>query len=128
MVACIIITALLFTLFILAMIDYIRAEDNNSDRAKQSLDAANGGFILFTIVLVLTIGLCVNATNKKALYTDMANNSQNYSINDLKEAHKSIIHHKVYQGHLVSFYNDYEFPEINVDVMNSVDNTIHIVK
>ena len=128
MVACIIITALLFTLFILAMIDYIRAEDNNSDRAKQSLDAANGGFILFTIVLVLTIGLCVNATNKKALYTDMANNSQNYSINDLKEAHKSIIRHKVHQGHWTSFYNGYEFPEINVDVMNSVDNTIHIVK
>ena len=58
----------------------------------------------------------------------MANNSQNYSINDLKEAHKSIIRHKVHQGHWTSFYNGYEFPEINVDVMNSVDNTIHIVK
>lgn len=128
MIVCIIIMALFFTLFILAMIDYIRIEDNNSDDAKKSLDAASGALILFSIVLGLTIGLCVNATNKKALYTDMADNSQSYSINDLKEAHKSIIRHKVHQGHWTSFYNGYEFPEINVDVMNSVDNTIHIVK
>ena len=128
MIVYIIIAALFFTLFILTMIDYIRVEDNNSDSAKKSLDAANGALILFSIVLGLTIGLCVNATNKKVLYTDMANNSQNYSINDLKEAHKNIIRHKVHQGHWTSFYNGYEFPEINVDVMNSVDNTIHIVK
>lgn len=128
MVVSIIITALFFTLFILAMIDYIRIEDDNTDNAKTSLEAANGALISFSIVLGLTLGLCVNATNKKALYTDMANNSQNYSINDLKEAHKSIIRHKVRQGHWTSFYNGYEFPEINVDVMNSVDNTIHIVK
>lgn len=128
MIVCIIIMALFFTLFILALIDYIRIEDNNSDDAKTSLDTASGALILFSIILGLTIGLCVNATNKKALYTDMVNNSQNYSINDLKEAHKSIIRHKVRQGHWTSFYNGYEFPEINVDVMNSVDNTIHIVK
>lgn len=128
MIVCIIIMALFFALFMLAMIDYIRIEDNNSDDAKTSLDAASSALILFSIILGLTIGLCVNSTNKKALYTDMATNSQNYSINDLKEAHKSIIRHKVYQGRWTSFYNGYEFPEINVDVMNSVDNTIHIVK
>lgn len=128
MIAFIIIMAFFFLVFILAMIDSIRIKDNNSDDAKKSLDAASGALILFSIILGLTIGLCVNATNKKALYTDMANNSQNYSINDLKEAHKSIIRHKVHQGHWTSFYNGYEFPEINVDVMNSVDNTIHIVK
>ena len=128
MVVCIIITALFFTLFILAMIDYIRTENNNSDNAKMSLEAANGGFILFIVALLITLGLCANATNKKALYTDIANNPQNYSINDLKDAHKSIIYHKARQGHWTSFYNGYEFPEINVDVMNSVDQTIHIVK
>ena len=128
MIVCIIITALLFTLFILAMIDYIRVEDDNSDKAEKILEAAKGGFMLFIVVLIITLGLCTNATNKKALYTDMENNPQNYSINDLKDAHKSIIRHKVRQGHWTSFYNDYEFPEINVDVMNSVDQTIHIVK
>lgn len=128
MVVCIIITVLFFTLFILAMIDYIRTENNNSDNAKTSLEAANGGFMLFIVVLIITLGLCANASNKKALYTDMANNPQSYSINDLKDAHKSIIRHKVRQGHWTSFYNGYEFPEINVDVMNSVDQTIHIVK
>ena len=128
MVVCIIITALLFTLFILAMIDYIRTEDNNSDNAKMSLEAASGGFMLFIVALIITLGLCVNAANKKALYTDMVNNPHSYSINDLKDAHKSIIRHKVRQGHWTSFYNGYEFPEINVDVMNSVDQTIHIVK
>lgn len=128
MVVCIIITALFFTLFILAMIDYIRTEDNNSDNAKTSLGAAESGFMLFIVALIITLGLCANAANKKALYTDMANNPQSYSINDLKNAHKSIIRHKVRQGHWTSFYNGYEFPEINVDVMNSVDQTIHIVK
>ena len=128
MVVCIIITTLDFILFILAMIDYIRTEDNNSDNAKTSLEAAEGGFMLFIVALIITLGLCVNATNKKALYTDMANNTQSYSINDLKDAHKSIIRHKVRQGHWTSFYNGYEFPEINVDVNNSVDQTIHIVK
>lgn len=128
MVVCIIITALLFTLFILAMIDYIRVEDDNSDEAEKILEAAKGGFMLFIVVLIITLGLCTNATNKKALYTDMANNTQNYSINDLKDAHESIIRHKVRQGHWTSFYNGYEFPEINVDVMNGVDQTIHIVK
>lgn len=128
MIVCIIITALFFTLFILAMIDYIRTEDNNSDNAKTSLAAAEGGFILFIVALIITLGLCVNATNKKALYTDMVNNPHSYSINDLKDAHKSIICHKARQGHWTSFYNGYEFPEINVDVMNSVDQTIHIVK
>ena len=128
MVVCIIITALDFILFMLAMIDYIRIEDDNSDNAKTSLEAANGGFMLFIVALIITLGLCANATNKKALYTDMANNPQNYSINDLKDAHKSIIRHKARQGHWTSFYNGYEFPEINVDVMNSVDQTIHIVK
>ena len=49
MVVCIIIMALFFTLFILAMIDYIRVEDNNSDSAKKSLDAANGALFLRTI-------------------------------------------------------------------------------
>ena len=128
MVVCIIITALFFTLFILAMIAYIRTEDNNSDNLKMSLEAATGGFMLFIVALIITLGLCANAANKKALYTDMANNPQSYSINDLKDAHKSIIRHKVRQGHWTSFYNGYEFPEINVDVMNSVDQTIHIVK
>lgn len=128
MVVCIIITALFFTLFMLAMIDYIRFEDNSSDNAKKSLEAANGGFMLFIVALIITLGLCANATNKKALYTDMANNPQSYSINDLKNAHKNIICHKARQGHWTSFYNGYEFPEINVDVMNSVDQTIHIVK
>lgn len=128
MVVCIIITALFFTLFILVMIDYIRTEDNNSDNLKTNLEAANVGFILFIEVLIITLGLCANAANKKALYTDMANNPQSYSINDLKDAHKSIIRHKVRQGHWTSFYNGYEFPEINVDVMNSVDQTVHIVK
>lgn len=128
MVVSIIITALFFTLSTLAMIDYIRAEDDNSDNAKISLEAANGGFMLFIVALIITLGLCTNATNKKALYTDMANNPQSYSINDLKDAHKSIIRHKARQGHWTSFYNGYEFPEINVDVMNSVDQTIHIVK
>lgn len=128
MVVCIIITALFFTLSTLAMIDYIRAEDDNSDNAKISLEASNGGFMLFIVALIITLGLCANATNKKVLYTDMVNNPQNYSINDLKDAHKSIICHKAHQGHWTSFYNGYEFPEINVDVMNSVDQTIHIVK
>lgn len=128
MVVCIIITALDFILFMLAMTDYIRTEDNNSDNAKTSLEAAKGGFMLFIVALIITLGLYANATNKKALYTDMANNPQSYSINDLKDAHKSIIRHKVRQGHWTSFYNGYEFPEINVDVMNSVDQTIHIVK
>lgn len=128
MVVCIIITALFFTLFILAMIDYIRTEDNDSDSLKMSLEVASGGFMLFIVALIITLGLCVNAANNKALYIDMANNPQSYSINDLKDAHKSIIRHKVRQGHWTSFYNGYEFPEINVDVMNSVDQTIHIVK
>lgn len=127
MVVCIIITALFFILFMLAMIDYIR-EDDDSDNLKISLEVANGGFMLFIAALIITLGLCANAANKKVLYTDMANNPQSYSINDLKDAHKSIICHKVRQGHWTSFYNGYEFPEINVDVMNSVDQTIHIVK
>lgn len=128
MVVCIIITALFFTLFMLATIEYIRVEDDNSDNLKMSLEVASGGFMLFIVALIITLGLYANAANKKALYTDMANNPQSYSINDLKDAHKSIIRHKVYQGHWTSFYNGYEFPEINVDVMNSVGQTIHIVK
>ena len=35
---------------------------------------------------------------------------------------------KVRQGHWTSFYNGYEFPEINVNVMDEVDNTVHFIK
>ena len=129
MVVCIIITALFFILFMLLMINYIRVEDDDSYDEKLSLAAASYYVgLLFIAALIITLALCANATDKKALYTDMANNPQNYSINDLKDAHESIISHKMRQGHWTSFYNGYEFPEINVDVNNNVDQTIHIVK
>lgn len=124
MIICIISMAIIFTCWLIAIIS-IKDNNVNSD---EDLVAAHNIFMLFIVVLVLTLGLHINATSNKALYTDMANNSQCYSINDLKDARKDIIRHKAHQGHWISFYNGYEFPEINVDTMDSVDNTIHIVK
>lgn len=84
--------------------------------------------IAFVLNVMLTIGLCMNAKENKIIYKDMAENPQCYSTNDLKEAHRSIQCHKAHQGHWSSFYNGYDFPELNVYVMDEVDQTLHIVK
>lgn len=83
---------------------------------------------IFLAALLITIVCSLCAKENKALYNDMAKNPQCYSINDLREAHQGIIAHKSHQGHWTSFYNGYEFPEINVSVMDEVDTTVHIVK
>lgn len=90
--------------------------------------AAGVTFIAFLVNVILTICLCMNAKENKVLYSDMAKNPQCYSTNDLKEARKAIVGHKAHQGTPFSFYNRYDFPEINVYVMDEVDHTLHIVK
>lgn len=124
---CIISMAIIFTCWLIAIIS-ISIKDNNNVNSDEDLVATHSMFILFIVVLALTLGLRMNTASNKALYTDMANNPQCYSINDLKDARKAIIRHKARQGHWTSFYNGYEFPEINVDTMGSVDQTMQIVK
>lgn len=87
-------------------------------------------FLLFAFIamLVITIVCGACARENKVIYDDMAKNPQCYSLEDLRKAHKCIQGHKAHQGHWTSFYNGYEFPEIDVTVMDKVDNTIHIVK
>lgn len=120
MITCIIIMAISFALLVLIAWDI----KNDDDAA----DACGLTFLVFIITLIVTITNCSSARSNKMIYNDMAKNPQCYSLNDLKEAHKAILRHKARQGHWTSFYNGYEFPEINVNVMNEVDNTIHIVK
>ena len=122
MIICIIITVLLLGLCIFATADYLKDDTSSSD------DVVSGLFMSFIITLIVTIGLSVNAAENKAIYNNMASNPQCYSINDLKNAHRAIQGHKSHQGHWTSFYNGYEFPEINVNVMDEVDNTVHFIK
>ena len=117
MILGIIFIVVFFALFLLTII----GEDKNGD-------VAAFPFAVFFMALIITIGCSLHARENKALYNDMAKNPQCYSINELKEAHKNIIKHKSYQGHWISFYNGYEFPEINVNIMDEVDTTLHIVK
>lgn len=84
--------------------------------------------LMFITSFFITIACYSVAKENKVLYNDMAKNPQCYSINDLKEAHKDIQCHKAHQGHWTSFYNGYDFPEINVYVMDEVDQTLHIVE
>lgn len=120
MITCIIIMAISLALFILIV--------STEDDVDKAVEASNLPFYVFIITLVITIASCSSAKTNKMIYNDMAKNPQCYSINDLKEAHKDILKHKVRQGHWTSFYNGYEFPEINVNVMDEVDTTLHIVK
>lgn len=120
MIFCIIITLLFFAFFVLVAI--------TSDNAKEFESVGTAPFVAFVLMLLVTIAGCSNARENKALYNDMAKNPQCYSVNDLKEAHKAIQGHKAHQGHWTSFYNGYNFPEINVYVMDEVDHTLHVVK
>ena len=119
MITCIIIMTIYLALFILIAI--------TEDDVDKVAEAGKSLFWIFIITLVITIANCSSAKTNKMLYNDIAKNPQCYSINDLKKAHKDILKHKA-RGHWTSFYNGYEFPEINVNVMDEVDTTLHIVR
>lgn len=120
MITCIIITVVFFAFTVLMWC----TSDGDGDVIAVS------GLPLFAALIMLVVTICCHssARENKALYDDMAKNPQCYSTNDLKEAHKDIQKHKTHQGHWSSFYNGYDFPEINVYVMDEVDQTLHIVK
>ena len=122
MIICIILMALFFVLLLCVLFS---PNMDSSDTA-----ASCGAFLLFAFIAMLLItivcGAC--ARENKVIYDDMAKNPQYYSLEDLRKAHKAIQGHKAHQGHWTSFYNGYEFPEIDVTVIDKVDNIIHIVK
>lgn len=121
MVTCIILIVLFFVSFLYLLF---------SPNVDADTTGSYGTFLLTAFIAMLVVTICCGscARENKVIYNDMAKNPQCYSLEDLRKAHKAIQSHKSHQGHWTSFYNGYEFPEIDITVMDNVDNTIHIVK
>lgn len=64
---------------------------------------------------------------EEVTWTDMATNPTCYSTESLAEAHMNIVKAKYWSKTPFSFHKGYDFPEINVDVMENT-NKFHFVK
>lgn len=86
-------------------------------------------FVVLLCVFASIAGLYTpQAIKNRAIYTDMAENPQCYTLSELQQARQEIVAHKMWVNTPFTFYPGYEFPDIKIDIPESTDTTLQIVK
>ena len=86
--------------------------------------------IALSVGIVLTpvcVGFALDAKSDEAIWNDMVANPTCYSTELLAKAHKDIATSKYWATTPFGFHKGYDFPEINVDVMEDTKK-YHFVK